>query len=385
MFVRRFRPLLLLAVPACLPEVPASDTDTDVADVAPFTLAELRTGDVPAGLLSVGPLVVVSGRAADAVSVVVQDAETGAGMLVLPSGRLDGWPPPLGTVVRLRGFYAGPSEAPVLYLTSAAAAVAVGTAEPRLLDARAADLPAYALVRYDEVEVRTDPDPGGVAVLDDGVLTSGRFGRFVPASGSVGSLTGVRWSDGSVAPRDVDDWSGTVESVTPVDTTVADVLDGVHPTGLTVQVYATQVLGWTRDGRYTVLQDEAGRGVWVDGEGWWPWAGGTGNFGYYTGQVVVGEDRTYLRSWFPPTVEAGTRSVVVSPDVVDGLAVRRVVSGLGPPDAFGERTTAEGVVLDNRFRDLSTLPDPVELGGVWDATTDPPRLAVGLVFTSPGG
>ena len=40
-----------------------------------------------------------------------------------------------------------------------------------------------------------------------------------------------------------------------------------------------------------------------------------------------------------------------------------LVSGLGPADEYGERATEEGWLLDDRFRSLDDLGDPVDVTG----------------------
>ncbi len=95
---------------------------------------------------------------------------------------------------------------------------------------------------------------------------------------------------------------------------------------------------------------------------------------------LVGEVRTdgeglRLRVWSPPAI-TGTGLPALGLDLVDGTLLAGVWTGLGAPDDGGERTTVEGVLLDDRFGPIDDLDDPAEVVGAVRETPDGVRVCV---------
>lgn len=337
----------------------------------------LRSGSLSTGTMLIGPLRMTSGLAQDRLTAFAQDPVTGLGVELLMGEALDGWPPPVGTPLQLRGYYAGPPEAPVVWVSSMKDVTTLGEPEPlTVLDG--ADLPpALSLAAWDDVTVWTMPDPSGRAELSVRRVSDGRFGRFVPEVGNEGALTGIVLEDGSVAPRSAEDWAGSTDAYAAPTVSIDDVLSGRVEPGTYVQLAARQLTDWTVGGRYTVLQDEVGRGLWVDAEGWSPWSAQVGRAGTFSGEVEVTAGTWRLRAWAAPTWAGEDLAAPVSLGVGEhGAWVSTVVAGLQPADARGDRRVDGGLVLDDRFRPLDELVDGWTVSGVIDLTAGDPRLAV---------
>ncbi|MEQ1507563.1 MAG: hypothetical protein ABMB14_35360, partial [Myxococcota bacterium] len=112
---------------------------------------------------------------------------------------------------------------------------------------------------------------------------------------------------------------------------------------------------------------------------WGLWAEvSEGSVGRWTGEVRGGA----LRVWAAPTDDGAREIVMVDTPVdlaPDGAIVAATVTGLGPPDPYGERVDADGTIVDDRFVPLDDLPvDPLvaavarEADGVHLAPTHPP-------------
>lgn len=340
-------------------------------------VATLRSGALSTGTMLVGPLRMTTGLAQDHLTAFAQDPVTGLGVELLMGETLDGWPPPIGTPLKVRGYYAGPPEAPQVWVSSMKDVTVLGAPEPPVvLDGD--DLPlALSLASWEDVTVWTRPDPSGRAKLSVRRESDGRFGRFMPDAGNTGRLTGVVLEDGSVAPRSEADWSGPRDPYTPVESTIARVLSSVESPGATVRVSGVQVAPWTIGGRYTVIQDEAGRGLWVDAEGWSPWLAQPGRSGVFEGQLVVTAGTWQLRTWTEPAwSDAPLATPIEAPVAEHGAWVSFPVSGIQATDGRGDRRVDGDVVLDDRFQALDAVQDGWTVQGVVDLTIGDPRLAV---------
>ncbi|MCB9685378.1 MAG: hypothetical protein H6735_10090 [Alphaproteobacteria bacterium] len=221
-----------------------------------------------------------------------------------------------------------------------------------------------ALVRVDGLTVTSGADPLGRASTD-GVGLGGLFG-VTPGYGREGDLVGI-YSAGRVSARSPADWSGELEGDPPVPATIAmlDDLPGGMPVTLAKLAVVTPI---SADGRWAVLQDGSGAGLWLDlqlaGPSTLPRRPAT-----WTGELRrTSWGANSLRVWEVPRVVGGLRPAVVREvdgggALVDATLVRIEVSGLGPVDAWGDRTTA-GPTLDDAFLELGSLPDPVTVLGV---------------------
>ncbi len=344
---------------------------------AMIDVATLRDGTLSTGTMLVGPLRMTTGLAEDHLTAFAQDPVTGLGVELLMGEALDGWPPPIGTPLKVRGYYAGPAEAPVVWISAMKDVTVLGEPEPlTILDGL--DLPpALSLAQWEEVTVETMPDPGGRAELSVRRLTDGRFGRFVPDLGNYGAITGIVLEDGSVAPRAEDDWVGSRRQFTVPSATLDEVLGGAVEPGSYVRIRARQITPWSVGGRYTVIQDVLGQGLWVDAEGWSPWDAQAGHAAEFTGQVEVSAGTWRLRAWTAPVWEAeDVEPPHVSAARDHGDWVSLVVSGIQAADGRGDRRVDAAVVLDDRFQTLGAIEDGWTVQGVVDLTLGDPRLAV---------
>lgn len=373
--------LLSVALTACV-EVPVTVEDTAVSSSV-VDLATLRSGAVSAGTLVVGPLRMTTGLASDRLTAFAQDPVDGAGIELRAGETLDGWPPPVGTPFKVRGYFAGDAAAPVIWVSATKDMVVTGEVEPVLVLDGETPPPPLALARWEAVEVWTEPDPAGRAELSVRRSTDGRFGRFVPGAGNTGALTGVLLGDGRIAPRSEDDWQGTRDPGVVLPSSVESILAGEVEAGATVTFEATQIAPWSIGGRYTVLQDAGGRGLWVDAEAWFPWVATEGTSATFTGQVQVVGGQWILRSWTPP-VSLGLAAAppVTSANVVHGALVDLTVAGIRAADVRGERVMDGDLVLDDRFRPIDTIGDGWSVRGVVDDTAGGRHLCV-LAATPP--
>jgi hypothetical protein len=355
------------ALLAACGSVPQVEEEAEPGPPAVRTLAEVlaEPPDYGAGVI-VGPLRVATGRALGTGMVYLQDPEGGRLVEVRP-GRVDGWPPPVGTDITARLFWVGSARIPVMWLSTPADLLDVRPGgELRMLEAPE-DPPVFALARWTGVRVLSDADPSGRAQTSLGRDLVDRFGTLLPGRTSAGALTGIVLASGDVAPRTREDWDGPLRAPPPVETTLAALRAGAHADGEQVQLLATQVAPWSRGQRYTVIQDAVGEGMWIDAEGFGHGVGAPGQLGWWTGQVARDGQVVYLRSWTPPDLQ-GPGAIVGSGGEDDGALVEITVSGLGAPDRLGERTTAEGWVLDDRFTDLTGL-QAGRVRGVVERTT----------------
>lgn len=362
---------LLLALLACGPSDVGSATDVDdTGEGRAPAIADLAA--LPYGArAAVGPVTVVSPPTRDGTAFYVQEPGTGDGLEVRVGVRWTG-PPEVGTSLILELLSVGTAEAPAGWLSSESDLVTLpDAAEPTVLDAPEAPR-AWTLARWPALTVLSAEDPSGRADTSRGVPLDARFGVVLPPPGNTGTLTALVLADGALAPRVATDWEGPREEPAVVEATLADVRAGRVGDGTVVRVTATQASPWSRDGRTIVLQED-GVGVWLDAEGWGVRTTRPRDRGVWIGEVRTVGDVGTLRSWTAPElgdpvdfgwVSLGPADPEALPD--DGAVVEVDVTGLGRPDAFGERVSAEGLVLDDRFRLLDDAPSDARVRGVVD-------------------
>lgn len=380
---------------ATLPAGPA-DTAAPDAGAVPRSVVSLLDDPPSVGArVLLGPVTPISGAEPATGAVYVQDPSDGLGLRLLPGDVLGtDWPPVRGSSVQVRAVWAGEADDPVLFVDDPADVTVLdeGPVDEVVLPDPPVDDPvrAFTLVRHPGLEVTSRPDPGGRADTSLGLPLEDRFGVGLPGLGSLGRLTALVMPTGALVPRTADDWEGTRRDPPPVATTLAEVVDRVHPAGTWVTFEAVQASSWSRGGRYVLIQDDAGRGLWVDAEGFDVVRGAVGERATWTGEVRRTRDLRWLRTWVSrgEVVEEGVPTVV-SEAWRHGDVGRFEVSGLGPADAQGERTTAEGWLLDDRFVDLAGLADPtVVWAGVDRRHAGQVRLVVfaeGLVWDGLSG
>lgn len=354
-------PLMMLL--AC---APPEDVEPDPASSAPaveIDIASLAVEPPPYGsTVRIARSRVITGRTADDGIVVVQDLVTGDGLAIQLGARLDGWPPAVGTEVWLRGWYLPVGGVPYLMLDEPSDWRDLDAVSEAVVAEAPEDLRTWQLVSFPDVVVTSCADPVGFADTSLGRRFRDRFGVGVPGWGSAGALTAVVLTGGPLGLRTSDDWQGEWRECPPLDVTVAEVLEGRLANGTPVRFPATQATPWSRGGRYAVLQDASGAGLWADGEGFGiDESSEEGSIGWWRGEIRGGSE-PWVRTWWVPEVEADGE-VVVSPagDAEDGRIRQVLVETAEPPDAFGERAVAGGGVLDDRFVPLEDLALPAEL------------------------
>lgn len=356
---------MLLAWLACSVELPL-ETDEDVPAV-PVTVGDLWNGKVGfGGRATTVPVQVVSPRDRTGTWFFAQKPEGGphSGLRVELGGVLNGWPPPVGTMVELTGIVVSGAGAPTLQLRDRDDQVVHVGIEPVLTAPIVAFDTYYALVEVPDLTITSAPDPGGEADTDGAPRLGGMFGAPAPGWGRTGTLVGIHVGV-FVSPRGPDDWSGDFPGDPPVPVTAGAVFDGSLAEGTPVVLAdVVQAVGWSRDGRATLLQDAAGDGVWVDAGGWGVDAhSAEGDVGTWVGEVrAESDDGPLLKVWDAPE-RTGSRTPVVSADLEDGALLTGVLTGLDGPDGYGAWKTDQGPVLEDLFAELVDLPDPIEVTG----------------------
>ncbi len=335
----------------------AEPLDTSVS------VADLWADLVETGSVLLGPVVVTSPRTATGSSFYVQDPDGGPGLRVDLGGFLLALPPPVGTDVLLDGSWIREVDgAPVLALQDELDLTDLGTSTGAVALPWADD-PALqgALLSASDVEIRSAADPAGRADTDGGFALSGRFGVASPGRLGRGDLVGIQVEAGTLALRTDADWTGTRPGDVAEEAEISQVRE--MPEGAFVRVEGTQIAPWSDDGRWTAIGD-GDAGLWIDAEGW-----SVGGSSLPSDQLLVeGEVRTdadgpYLRVWSAPIV-TGTGAAVPQIVPVDGALYTLTVVDPGPADAYGDRATADGWVLDDRLGPVDLVQDGDVVTGV---------------------
>jgi hypothetical protein len=356
-------PEWLLLLGACsLP----TDTATPPTE-PPSTIADLWDGAAADGdEVVLDRVLVTSPRTADDERFYVQDPDGGprAGLTVHPRGALPTWPPPVGTPVRLRGAWHASDFGPTLDLVALADGEILGDPEGLSpVDATGDPELAGALVKV-SATVTSLADPLGRADLDAEVDLGGAFAVPPPGWLDTGVLTGILTEPGRLSPRVASDWTGSMEGAPPQAATVAQIRAGAFADGTPVVLSeVVQAVGWSRGGRYTLVQDGEGTGLWVDAEGWGiEGSSGLSDVGTWTGEVRTDGEGLRLRTWTPVTV-TGRGVAEIQTSLSDGALSTLAFSGVTGPDLLGDWDTAEEVILGDRFVLLEDLPATVTVTG----------------------
>lgn len=362
---------LLLAV-GCGPtpsEPPSIDTPVG------RTIDELWTNPPVAGAtITVRDAVVVSRSTQDGLSAYLQSTTSTRGLEVRAAGPLDGWPPDIGTAVEVVVVFEGIGGAPRGWLRDRDDVAVVGTAAVQTEPVDGGAPRIFTLARWPTITITSPADPTGRATTDGGFALDGRFGVAAPGPGSSGSMVGIVTELGGVALRSDVDFEGERVALAAVETTVARVIEGAHAQGDWVRLEATQATPWSRGGRVVVVQDETGRGLWTDVEGFGPFRSSVGDRAWWQGELRESGGVWRLRTWVQPEV-TGAAAVVLSEVEAHGAVVERGFTELGDVDPYGERPVAEGL-LDDRFVDLAALTNVDELRVAVDASKEASRYAV---------
>jgi hypothetical protein len=340
---------------ACVPQPGEPDPETPSV-----TIQDLWSGQTGRQTLEA---VVTSPRSTTGTHFYVQ-AEGGglhSGLRVQLDGFLEGVPPAKGTPIEITGDVTWGDGLPHLKLSRFGDLEVTGEAlEPAAPPWTEEDSDALrgALVETSTLTVTSRPDPGGTADTDAGFTLAGAFG-FTPEWSNTGSLTGVVTGAREISLRGPGDWRGPNERWPTIDTEIADLRDTDWQPGTPIRFYATQATPWSFDGRWVVVQDEEGRGVWLDAEGWNITVDSMeGDTGWWEGEV---RDHTvegrYIRTWLSPEITS-SRAVVEVQEWTDGALWSQPVYGMAS-DALDGRT-GDGVTLDGRLTPLEPLPD-----GTW--------------------
>jgi hypothetical protein len=370
--------VLLLVLLACAPptdgDLPA---DTGVGDEVPVPVSALA-GTPYAARVRVGPVVVASPVTRDRVRFYVADPETGDGLEVRLGGRLADDVPPVGTLVTVGLVWVGPDSAPAGWIAAASDVVVEGgPVDPRVADAPESPVP-YTLARWPDVRVTAQADPSGRARTSLGRPLVAAFAGPLPDVGNRGAVTGIVLPDGGVAPRFESDWEGPRVEAERIEGLLGDLIDGAYPEGVRVRVAGTQATPWSRDLRRAVLQDELGRGLWIDSEAfgerttvprdsglWWvvPQRDALGWSARLASDPELGERRDLVVRALVPGEPLPERGTLVEGDV----------TGVGDVGPDGTRAVAEGFVLDDGFVELAGLGSTASVRGV---VVEPGRVAV---------
>jgi hypothetical protein len=222
------------------------------------------------------------------------------------------------------------------------------------------------LVSAEDLTVISGVDPAGNADTSGPVSLGGTF-AFTPGYGTAGDAIGLVSAPLTLSVRDSDGWSGESAGLPAVPIT----LNAPAPEGQWSALSGViQAAPWSRDGRWTVVQDDAGAGIWVDVEGWQVSTDSReGDRLDWTGEARTGPRR--LRTWLAPEV-VGAADVRTVDTAVDGARITLVLDTLGPIEDDGTRD-AGAWTLDDRFVDLSGLTATVTVTG---AVLGETRLAV---------
>ena len=325
--------------------------------------------------------VVSSPRTADKRGFFLADPAGGAhsGLYVRLGGVFDDLPPPVGTPIQIVGPTIEAVSGPGVLLRNVDDLTILG--EPAPLPPSAwSDDPGLdqALVILADVQITSGLDPAGLASTDGPAGVGGLFG-IGPGFRRSGDLIGIL-SGGRISLRTADDWGGPLEGDPPWPSSLEE-LDTLADGALIHLDDLLQATPWDRAGRWSVLQDAEGRGLWVDAESWGLWRhSDPGTLASWEGELRHDPQGPYLRAWLPPLPTGGTRPPqIVASDadgvLLDGSLIATTVSGLGAPGPLGERSTVEGPLLDDRFVDLGPLLDPAEIIAAVRGS-DPPSLAV---------
>jgi hypothetical protein len=319
--------------------------DSAVEELPAWTVHDLWDGVAWDGaVVSLPGLVVTSPLTADGTALFVADAGGGprSGLRVdveLAPGDV----PAVGTTVDLTGRVRldGPPE--LAWDDPDGLVVAVGTAGDPAVTALDGDDLDGALVSV-AVAVTSVADPLGHADADP-VLLAAAFGVSPPPTGATGTVTGIAW-DGRLSARFPADLAVAGGDDTPVAVDLADV--ATLPERAFVTFEATFVSPWTADGRYAVVQDADGHGLWLDAEGFGGgWPGDPGLTAQISGEVRSDGEGLRLRTWLAP-VAVGRGAVVEAP-IADGALTTGIFQVNAPVDDVGDRPTAERVYLGDRF------------------------------------
>lgn len=325
--------------------------------------------------------VIASPRTADGLGFFIADPQggPGSGLHVILGGVFDDLPPPVGTPIQLEGPTIQGTFGPGLLLRNTGDLVVLGPPVPLEPQPWSDDAQLeQALVITRDVQVTSALDPAGRASTDGPAGVGGLFG-IGPGYARSGDLIGIL-TDGRISPRTAGDWSGSLEGDPPRSVELAELaaLDDGTPVILHDLLQATP---WDRSGRWALLQDPGGQGLWLDAESFGLWHhSDAGTVARWEGEVRHDSEGIRLRAWLPPTGAGSTRTptrVALPADgpLADGALIETTVSGISAPDLLGERPTAEGPLLDDRFVSLEGLDDPAHVVAAVRGS-DPARLAV---------
>jgi hypothetical protein len=324
-----------------------------------FTIAEMwERGPANGAFIDLQGAVVTSGRTEAGDAFYVQDA-TGLGMEVNLAGIIATWPPPVGSPVWMKGFVNYQLDGPALDFADQDDGEVLGAPVELVVLPYEAQL-TYALVTTG-IAVSSATDPLGHADGDTAGLDAA-FGVAPPGWGATGTIVGIVTEPERISLRDADDFVGDPGGAAAIPTTISAIRGGEHADGTPVVVEGTQITPWSRDERYVVIQDGVD-GLWVDAGGWLTTPSAVGDVVQWEGEVRSDGEGLRLRTWQAPT-PLGTATPLPDSGLIDGALVTRTFTEPVGPDALGDWTTAETVVLADRFTVREALPAPVTVTGV---------------------
>jgi hypothetical protein len=324
----------------------------------PVTVSDLWEKVPAQGTTVTVAAVVTSPSNAEGTHFYVADEAGGprSGVRVVMGGVLSGWPAPVGSPVEVRGSVQYGDHGPRLDVSTRDDLSLLGAPVPPVVTDWTPDLPdlGYALVRSPRLQVVSHVEPSGLAATDIGLRLGGAF-MGAPGWGARGRAVGILTQAAVLDPRTSTDWVGSAAQA-PLPGSLSELRAGAYEPGTPLELQGlARITPWSRDGRQAVLQDEHGRGIWLDNAGW-SFDADAHRVGTWVASALGSGPEALLLGWDVPTL-GEEREASIRGDLADGALAWVDISGL-VDEGFGEWSTAEGHLLDDRFRDLSDLPDP---------------------------
>jgi hypothetical protein len=311
-------------------------------------------------IIQLGQAAISSQRLSKVPAFYLQDlsSDSSFGLRVDLHGAVNLWPPSIGSVVEIAGTVAYVDGAPRLSMSANEDGNIVGYTE--LITSEAFENPPlHSLVSLPSVRVSSRTDPAGRADTDQGLGLESAFGVVPPNWDNSGELIGIVTHSNLVSLRHINDWNGPNETYPPLSTTIEEVSANLLEEGTPITLEALQASPWSVDQRSVVLQDDDGRGIWVDAE-YWAWERSPEQSrGLWTAEVR-GEG-SLLRVWDAPEL-SGFQEPLTSTNDDNGSIIQHTITILDQPDVNGNRL-GNDYLIDDRFMAIEHWTPPLTVRG----------------------